>query len=98
MTIRRTAQWQRSIDERILEYLRDESWSTPRYMAKIPGIHATRAQVRERCYVLADAELVAFLTEDAELVEITTAGKQYLDGEIDMELHPTPRHPQSISN
>jgi len=67
-------------------------------MAKLPGIHATKAQVRERCYVLADAELVVFLTEDADLVEITTAGMQYLNGEIDMELHPPPRHPRAISH
>jgi len=67
-------------------------------MAKLAGIHATEAQVRERCYMLADAELVTFLTKDADFVGITTPGKQYLDGEIDMELHPKPRHPESITN
>jgi hypothetical protein len=66
-------------------------------MAKLPGIHATEAQVRERCYVLADADLVAFLTKDADMVEITTLGQQYLDGEADLDLYPPPRSPRAIN-
>ena len=96
MTIRKTARWQQSIDDRILEHLRDESWSSAGIMSKKSGIHATEAQVRERCRVLADVDLVAFLTDDMDLVELTTTGKQYLDGEVDVELYPRPRHPSDI--
>lgn len=94
MTVRRTASWQQCIDDRILEHLRDESWSTPRYMARLQGVHATEAQVRERCRVLADTDLVAFLTDHEDLVELTTWGERYLDGEVDVDLYPRPRHPK----
>ena len=95
MTIRKTARWQQCIDDRILEHLRDESWSTARQMSIMDGIHATEAQVQERCRVLADADLVAFLTDRQDMVELTTMGEQYLDGEVDVELYPRPRHPSS---
>lgn len=98
MTIRKTARWQQCIDDRILEKLRDESVSTPRQIAEHDRIHATEAQVVERCRVLADADLIAFLTEDQDFVEITTEGQQYLKGEIDVELYPYPRHPRLMES
>ena len=94
MTIRKTARWQQCIDDRILEYLRDNSLSTAKQIAIQDNIHATEAQVQERCRVLADADLVAFLTEDQDFVDLTTEGQQYLEGEIDIELYPYPRHPK----
>ncbi len=96
MTIRRTASWQEALDDRILEHLRDEDMSTPSLMSKIAGFHATESQIQERCRVLADADLVGFLTDDMDLVELTTRGQQYLDGEIDVELYPRPRHPRVL--
>lgn len=65
-------------------------------MAKTPGFHATESQIQERCRVLADVDLVEFLTEDMDLVELTKEGQRYLDGEIDVELYPRPRHPQVL--
>ena len=96
MAVRRTARWQWSLDDRILEHLRDESLSTADYMATLPNIHATEAQVQERCEILADVDLVSFVTNDAELVELTIWGKRYLEGELDVELQPHPRHPTAI--
>lgn len=46
--------------------------------------------------MLADVNLAGFLTEDMDLVELTTRGMQYLDGEIDVELYPQPRHPRVL--
>lgn len=63
-------------------------------MARLQGIHATEAQVRERCCVLADADLIAFLTDHQDLVELTTEGEQYLEGEVDLNHYPRPRHPR----
>lgn len=82
------------MDDRILEHLRDESWATPSYMARLKGVHATETQVKERCRVLADADLVAFLTDHQDLVELTTLGMGYLKGEVDINLYPRPRHPR----
>lgn len=82
------------MDARILEHLCDESWATPSYMARLQGVHATEAQVRERCRVLADADLVAFPTDHQNLVGLTTLGMEYLKGEVDIGLYPRPRHPR----
>lgn len=46
-------------NERILEHLDDEPWSTPELMELVEGIAATAAQVRNRCRVLVDADLIA---------------------------------------
>jgi len=86
------------VDDRILEALDDSDgdWLTFGYLSTLDGIHATEDQVQERCKVLADVGLVVFLTEDADLVGLTTEGEQYLEGKVDVELYPAPRHPRMI--
>jgi len=98
MTIRKTAKWQRALDERILEHLDDEPWSTPELMELVEGIDATAAQIRDRCRVLADAELVAIYKKNEWNVELTTLGQLYLIGEADINLYPRPRHPRSLED
>lgn len=77
-----------SLDDRILEHLNEESWSSPSVMASRPGFRASPSRIGERCRVLADAELVAFVYDDA--VEITSWGQLYLSGKIDAQHQPTP--------
>jgi len=96
MTIRKTARWQQTLDERILEHLDDEPWSTPELMELVNGIDATAAQIRDRCRVLADADLVAIHNTNAKNIELTTLGALYLKGEADIDLYPRPRHPQIL--
>ena len=96
MTIRKTAQWQQTLDERILEHLADEPWSTPDLMEIVDGIDGTSAQIRDRCRVLADADLVQIYLNQGWNVELTTLGHLYLDGEADIELYPRPRHPRCL--
>jgi hypothetical protein len=62
-------------------------------MVDVRGIHATESQIQDRCRMLADADLVGFVTEDEEMVELTTWGRLYLEGKIDVENHRWPRHP-----
>jgi len=85
-----------SLDDRILEALSEDEWTTPSYLSTLRGMHATEAQIHERCKVLADADLVTFLTEDADVVGLTTEGQQYLEGKVDVELYPPPRHPRMM--
>jgi hypothetical protein len=96
MNIRKTARWQQTLDERVLEHLSDEPWSTPELMELVEGIDATSAQLRDRCRVLADAELVAIYGEEGWNVELTTLGELYLKGEADIDLYPRPRHPRAL--
>jgi hypothetical protein len=96
MTIRRNARWQRRLDERILENLRDEGWSTPDIMEIELPIEATESQIRDRCMVMADAELIAIEPWNNWRCELETRGALYLDGEIDVELYEEPRPPWKL--
>jgi hypothetical protein len=91
MGIRLNAPWQDRLDERILELLDDESWSTPSIMEIELPIDATEAQIKERCMVMADAELIAIEPRDNWRCELETRGKLYLECEIDVDLYPSPR-------
>lgn len=85
------------LDERILEHVEEEGWSSPGIMVSRPAfqrLDASEARIRERCRVLTSAELIAPF--HGEMYEITTWGRLYLDGELDAEhLRPCPsRAPQ----
>jgi hypothetical protein len=72
------------VDERILEHLDEQGWSTPRTIASDHRLHdlaADPATVENRCYVLAARELVAPITDDS--FEITRWGQAYLRGDLD---------------
>ena len=78
------------LDERILEHLAEDGWSTPAMMAEdldFRNLQASETLVRERCRRLTERELVEpFQTE---MYEITTWGLAYLRGNLDAEmLHP----------
>ena len=77
------------LDERILEHLAEESWSSPSVMASRPEFRwASEARLRERCKMLGYAEFIAPIA--GEMVEITTWGQLYLAGELDAEHQPRP--------
>ena len=96
MAIRRNASWQERLDERILEVLDDESWSTPSVMVLDVPIEATKAQIQDRCKVLADAGLIAIEPDDGWMIHLKTRGKLYLEGEVDIDLYPSPRSPRTL--
>ena len=75
MHLRLPASRQQTFDDRIIEHLDDESWSTLGYMEMVPGIDATKAQIRDRCRVLADGGLVALQHEKGWYTELTTVGE-----------------------
>jgi hypothetical protein len=77
------------LDDRILEHLAEESWSSPSLMASTRYIEAPEGTIRDRCRLLADAELIAPIHRNA--YEITTCGQLYLKGEIDVAHRPYPR-------
>ncbi|SEW10428.1 hypothetical protein [Halobacterium jilantaiense] len=90
--MRKTATWMRQLDERLLEHLGEQDWSTPRMLSQHPRfeeMQVSRGRLRERLQMLADAGLVWRQHED--VYEITTWGQQYLSGELDAENQPRPR-------
>jgi len=92
MVFRRSASWMCTLDDRILEHLEDESWSSPAVMASQPALRASRARCRERCHMLKYAGLVAPLYRGCDMYEITGNGQQYLRGDLDAEYLRRPYH------
>jgi hypothetical protein len=85
------------LDERILEHVKEDGWSSPSIMRSRPEFRrfaASEARIRERCRVLTSAELIAPIS--GEMFELTTWGKLYLSGDLDAQhLRPCPsRAPQ----
>jgi len=79
-----------ALDERILEHLSEDPWSTPKHMSRIIKLTASRERVEERCLLLSQVGLVAPILEESNMYEITCEGEEYLDGELDVENRPTP--------
>lgn len=82
--VRRQASFLCCLDERILEYLAGELYAVPEEIVAVPSVEASPARVRERLRWLASVDFVHFPRgEGSDVVEITTDGKLYLEGEID---------------
>ena len=79
--MRKSAPWMCKLDERILEHLDDEPWSSPTVMASLVGFQfASERRLAERCRVLARVGFIGPLHGDA--YEITGLGERYLDCEV----------------
>lgn len=88
MSLRKSAYWVEQPDERILEYLDEHSWATPKMMAYDKAFSASRGQIKERCERLVYAGFAAPIHR--RMYEITTWGQLYLQGEVDARHQPTP--------
>jgi len=75
-----------SLDDRILEHLNEESWSSPAVMESHHGFRVPASSIRDGCRIFADAELVAIIHDDA--IDITNWGQFYWRGKIDAQTNP----------
>ncbi|WP_199710169.1 winged helix-turn-helix domain-containing protein [Halosegnis longus] len=91
MSDRTPAEWMCTLDERIIEYVAEDSLASPRLMASAMQFNATRRRIRERCQMLTDAGLIAPISDDAQMYEVTREGQRYLEGDLDAEHQPRPR-------
>jgi hypothetical protein len=80
-----------TLDERIIEYVNESILATPSIMSREIRFNASEARVRERCGILSYVGLIAPLVQGSELYEITTQGKEYLAGELDVAHQRRPR-------
>lgn len=76
------------LDDRILEHLSGDGWSSPSVMAADSSFDASEGRIQERCEFLVYAGLIAPIAR--RMYDITQWGELYLDGEIDAEHQPTP--------
>jgi hypothetical protein len=75
--VRKASEWMCPLDERILETLDEESWSSPAMLAARFDFTASRGRIRERCKLLARVGFVDFSFDDTDFVEITTRGQLF---------------------
>jgi len=86
MPVRRHGRWMYPVDERILEYLEEETWGTPATIASnadMQNLDVDECYIEQRCEQLLERELIAPLIEGDEMYEITTLGLCYLRGDLD---------------
>jgi len=89
--MRKSASWMEQLDDRILEYLREEGPSTPWEIAFDTDVRMRR--VKTRCDALANAEFLAVRPRKHldDRYTITTWGEEYLAGNVDAnQINPQP--------
>jgi DNA-binding Lrp family transcriptional regulator len=69
------------IDDRILEYLDEETMATPSAISRSRRRDVSVQRIRERLRVLTQAGYVEPFTAECELYELTRWGDMFLDGE-----------------
>lgn len=79
-----------TLDERIIELVAEDPMASPSIMESVMQFDASQRRIHERCLMLADAGLIAPISDDFEMYEVTSEGLQYLDGELDAEHQPRP--------
>ena len=97
--MRQSAEWMHKLDERILEYLDDKTWSDPWLMSEHFRFTTSADRIADRCEVLSDADMIAPVRDGSSMYEIQTIGRLYLKGEIDADLRrpiPAPRPPHAV--
>lgn len=79
--MRLDADWMSRADDRILEYLVEAGPDTPKQMAESGLVRFSRQHINARCKKLVGYGLLVHLGNG--VYEITDAGQQYLDGDLD---------------
>ncbi|MEF8757448.1 MAG: MarR family transcriptional regulator [Halobacteriales archaeon] len=79
--MRLSGEWMTMADDRVLEYLREEGTSTPKRMSEDDRIRFSRSYVNARCTELARRSFLLNLGNG--VYQITSRGREYLDGELD---------------
>jgi len=84
------------LDERIMEYLDREGWSTARLIEQATSMNASENRVDERLRMLSQAGLVAPIVDDLDMFELTGEGRRYLDGDLDAAEHVDRPNPHAV--
>lgn len=83
VTLRFDASQMALLDDRILEYLDEEGWATPKVLRRAIPVSVSRGHVRDRLQLLGTVELVAPVSKRRHAWDITSRGQEYLAGELD---------------
>ncbi|RLM53209.1 phage repressor protein [Halobellus sp. Atlit-31R] len=81
--MRHSGDWMTLVDDRILEYLRENETGSPTEMKNEGPIRYSNAYIGRRCKTLTEEGLIRHLGN--AVYRITEDGEAYLDGELDTE-------------
>jgi Mn-dependent DtxR family transcriptional regulator len=79
--MRHSGKWMTIVDDRILEYIRENEHGSPTEMKEEGPIRYSRGYISERCKKLAEHGLLNPVGNGVYV--ITDRGEAYLDGELD---------------
>jgi len=79
--MRSSAKWMTLVDDRVLEYIDENSHGSPTEMKKEGPIRYSSQYIGERCRTLADHGLLTHVGNG--VYTITEDGRKYLRGELD---------------
>ncbi|WP_379801876.1 MarR family transcriptional regulator [Haloarcula halophila] len=79
--MRKSGKWMTIVDDRVLEYIREEGHGSPTEMKENGPIRYSRQYIAERCRKLADHGLLKPVGNG--VYTITERGEAYLDEELD---------------
>lgn len=85
MSGRRPASWMCPLDERILEFIDREDWTSPRLIETETSMNASWGRAYERLKMLEQAGLVERIHRHGVMFELTGEGQRYLCGELDAQ-------------
>jgi len=85
---RKSADWMLKLDERILEQVEADGWTTPGMLVRKPEFPEYEGVISDRCKRL---YYVGFIEPiHGEMYDLTIEGRLYLQGELDARHQPTP--------
>lgn len=79
--MRKSGKWMTIVDDRVLEYIRENEHGSPTKMKNEGPIPYSRQYIAERCRKLADHSLLKPVGNGVYV--ITDRGEAYLDGNLD---------------
>lgn len=86
---RKSADWMIQLDERILEQIENDGWTTPGMLARKSDFPTYRGAISDRCKRL---HYVGFIEPfHAEMYDLTVEGRLYLKGDLDARHQPIPK-------
>ena len=83
--MRKSGKWMTIVDDRVLEYIRENEHGSPTKMMEEGPIRYSKAYIAERCRKLAEHGLLKPVGNGVYV--ITERGERYLDGEIDTHVN-----------
>lgn len=94
--MRQSPKWMVLLDDRILEFIREEGARPPSKIAEDSRIRYSEQHIGNRCRKLAEQELLQNIGNG--VYEITEKGEEYLDGTLDLtEIEDEPDVDESAS-